>query len=187
MRCTASLAACMWRAAAALHVAPAACLHSAPCSQMLQWLVWCARSPARRRHAPHLLAAATEIKHCCQSLAAVLRDNAPVGPALTQLERLEGAFLALQQAVGSVATIAAVSAAEQAATGADEQQQEAEGFGGQDPPQQQQQQAGEFAAAATGLGGADVAQDSLALHLALSMLFTCCTRVRQQQRRWHSF
>jgi hypothetical protein len=144
-----------------------------------------ARLPACRRHAPHLLATATGIKHCCQSLAAVLRDNAPVGYALIQLEQLEETFLALQQAVGSAATTAASLAAEQAATGADAQQQEA--AKSQTGAGSSADAAGDCAAGAAGLGGADVAQDSLALHLALSMLFTCCTMVRQQQRRGHGW
>ena len=109
---------------------------------------------ACRRHAPQLLATASEIKHSCRSLAAVLRDNSPVAPALAQLARLEAAFLALQQAADSPASApgpAATRGAEQA----------------------QREGAGDAAA-----GSADVAQDSLALHLALSMLYTCCTRVR---------
>lgn len=118
-----------------------------------------------------------------------------VAPALRELTRLEEAFWALQQAVGTGHAAAAAGAAAGAAPAVEaaaEQLLAAEGQGvvGDD--------AGEAAAmggvgepclsdaAAAGgerAGGATPAEatsaeDSLALHLSLSMLFTCCTRVR---------
>ena len=173
-------------AADALRCALVACLACLAClagcsrhAAGAKW--WCTRWPARRRHAPHLLAIATEVKHCCHSLAAVLRDNAPVGPALTQLEQMEAAFWTLQRAVGTTATTAAASTEDLAAPGEGAVQEVVSSAslstGGSG--------ASLAAAGAADLGGAEVAQDSLALHLALSMLFTCCTRVRMQPRRGH--
>lgn len=126
-----------------------------------------------RKHAGHLQRAAAEIKHCCNCLAAVLRHNAPAGPALEQLGRLELAFWELQQAVGVSEMAAAAAAAQVVAESpltADQAELQPPGAGAAAPPP---------AAAADGNdeAAADAAQDSLALHLSLSMLFTCCTRV----------
>lgn len=147
------------------------------------------RNPCRRRHAPQMRQVAVELKRCCQGLAAVLRDNAPVGPSVAQLERLEAAFWELQQEVGeaAVASAAAHSASTAAAAEAAVEQliaterQDAGGDAAEAAAMNGfSEQAAETAAAAgaaTG-DGAQEAEDSLALHLSLSMLFTCCTRVR---------
>lgn len=136
-----------------------------------------------RQHAGHLRQVAADIKRCCQSLAAVLRDNAPVAPALHELARLEQAFCDLQQAVGASAAVAAVAHAASTAAAADvaaEQMldRQAGSTAGGDAAE-----AAAMASIADQQGApadASSAQDSLALHLSLSMLFTCCTRVRSR-------
>lgn len=153
-------------------------------------------------HAGQLRRVAAEIKHCCQCLAAVLRSNAPVGQAIQQLGKLEEAFLELQRAVGSAASAGAANpaghklaeetaerliaaeqqveaAAEEAKAGAEAEAADATGADLRVPaagafrPQRQPV----VPALPLADAGADAAQDSLALHLSLSMLFTCCTRV----------
>lgn len=155
-----------------------------------------------REHAAQLQRVAAEVKRCCQCLAAVLRSNAPVGPAIKQLTQLEQAFLELQHAVGAAgAHQAAADVSRRAAQQAAELAEQA--VGALLAAEQGGNGLGAAAAAPAGGGGAlgagrsgawggsapalafadvarggDVAPDSLALHLSLSMLFTCCTRVR---------
>ncbi|KAL4435890.1 hypothetical protein ABPG77_000652 [Micractinium sp. CCAP 211/92] len=159
-----------------------------------------ARLGPSRVHAGRLRRVAAEIKHCCQCLAAVLRSNAPVGPAIQQLGRLEEAFWELQKAVGEAVSanacsqaghaaaeqmaeqlVAAAAAAEAAQAGAEAQTAAGQAEAVDDTalpaagafhPQQQP------AVPAEPLADAGMSQDSLALHLALSMLFACCSRVR---------
>lgn len=124
-----------------------------------------------------------------------------VGPALQELGRLEETFWELQQAVGSShaaeaashadsVAAAAEAAAEGLLSGADgdaEQSAAMDGAAahvaaaglngmGQNGAPELKTNASEVAA--EGVGGASSAQDDLALHLSLSMLFTCATRVR---------
>ena len=140
-----------------------------------------------REHAAHLRAVGSQVKRCCQGLAAVLRDNAPVAPAFEELRQLEVAFWQLQQGVGAAAAAAAhahASGTEAAVEAAVEQLLARSGPGGGPGGDAAE------AAAMHGLGavrwpvssadlsGRGSSQDSLSLHLSLSMLFTCCTRVR---------
>ncbi|KAL4458781.1 hypothetical protein ABPG75_013646 [Micractinium tetrahymenae] len=155
-----------------------------------------ARLGPSRQHAGQLQQAAAELKRCCQCLAAVLRSNAPVGPAIQQLAKLEEAFWELQRAVGTGAAAAAASPAgheaaeqlaqqliqaEKAAEAEAAEAEAADNDGPGVPPAEgafrPQRQPAEPALPFADVG-AEAAQDSLALHLSLSMLFTCCTRVR---------
>ena len=161
-------------------------------------------------HARHLQRTASEVKRCCQCLAAVLRSNAPVGPAIAQLARLEDAFLELQRAVGGGGggAAAAEAAARQAGSAeaalaclfrsdsatADAAAVDGSELSGGDPgggggtPAHAMAGRGAAASLAAGASSGDLlaatlAQGSLALHLSISMLFTCCTRVRAGRGR----
>jgi hypothetical protein len=146
--------------------------------------------PSCRQHAAHLQQVAFHIQACCESLAAVIRYNAPVQPALKALEGLEKAFLELQRAVGDVAS------ASPAASGPPERDgsggpwptvhQSLASSGGGASPSHECAQGAELQAVETkassvadsAMATPSAAQDSLALHLALSTLFTCCSQVR---------
>ena len=126
-------------------------------------------------------AVAAELQGCCESLAAVLRDNAPVGLALEQLQRMELAFVDLQQAVGAQAASAAVGEADAADAEAPPQVATAVAMEQLIGTGDDGKWEGVAAAAAGAFGsaagaGGNVARDGLALHLTLSCLFTCCSK-----------
>jgi hypothetical protein len=122
-----------------------------------------------REHATKLLQVAIEVKGCCEAVAAVLRNNAPVQPALQQLERLEQAFWQLQQAVGHLGPPEPVQFAEADA---------ADVMAAMAAKGSQSRTSSDLGATyGAAREGSAAAQDSLAVHLTLTMLFTCCTRV----------
>lgn len=148
--------------------------------------------PPCRRHADLLNQVACRLQACCDSLAAVIRNNAPVRPALQALGGLEAAFLELQLAVedGVPAGPNASSAFERDIGGitCHTGPGSPASSGGASSPciasVDSDLRAGLPASqpkppsvAGSAMAAPSACQDSLALHLALSTLFTCCSQV----------